>query len=118
MAFAPCTVHSGGFKGGASTFFPALVKGTERFSTRHKTCPDCGLAFLEWADKHLQLVSQGDHFFDVVKQLACSNCGGHLDDPYGMFLNTYVRGEEERQYYGQLCSPCAPTVAEHWGIAW
>jgi hypothetical protein len=118
MAFSPCTVHGGGFKGGASTYFPALVRGGDRYSIRHKVCPNCATIFREWADKHLALVSEGDTFFDQQVHLACDNCGGRLDNPYAFFLNEYMRGSPDRQYYGQICDTCAPAVAEDWKIEW
>jgi len=118
MAFAPCTVHGGGFTGGASTFFPALVRGTERFSVRHKTCLPDALKFHDWAVARLSLVSEGETFYPQTQPLACALCGGQLEEPFAFFLNEYLRGEPARQFYGQVCSICAPAVAEDWGIPW
>jgi hypothetical protein len=118
MAFAPCTACGAGFKGGASTAFPALVKQSQRYSIRHKLCPADAERFREWSDKHLALVSVGEQFYPQQQVLACSNCGGHLDDAYAFFLNEYKRGEEDRQYFGQVCNACAPAVAEDWMIPW
>jgi len=116
MAFAPCTVHGGGFKGGASTYFPALVQGGERKSARHKVCPPCADHFREWAEQRLSLVSEGETFYPQTQPLACANCGGHLTDPWAFFLNEYKRGEPERQYYAQVCGACVLAVADDWKI--
>jgi len=118
MAFSPCTVHGGGFSGGASTFFPALVRGTERFSIRHKACPADATKFHEWAVDHLSLVSEGETFFPQTQPSACALAGDDLVDPFAFFLNEYLRGEPARQFYGQVCAKCAPAVAEDWMIPW
>jgi hypothetical protein len=118
MAFAPCTVCQAGFKGGASTYFPALVQQQDRVSIRHKVCPNCAAVFRDWADQHLSLVSEGDTFHPQQQQLACSNCGGELGDRWAFFLNEYMRGVPERQYYGQVCGKCSAAVAEDWRIPW
>ena|ERR1700681_884537 len=116
MAFAPCSVHKGGFKGGASTFFPALVRGNERISQRQKTCPPCGTTFHEWAVEKLSLVSEGETFFPQEKPTFCLNCRGELTEPWAFFLNEYRRGDPERQFYGQCCANCALAVAQDWHI--
>ena len=117
MAFAPCTAHGGGFKGAASTFFPALVQRGERRSVRHKACPVCADEFVEWADAHLSLVSVGDEFYPQAQQFSCCECGGDLsDDSWAFFLSEYYRGRPERQLYGQVCARCVGKVAETWQI--
>ncbi len=116
MAFAPCSVHGGGFKGGASTFFPALVKGGERTSARLKTCTSCGDTLHEWATKRLSLVSEGDTFYPQLQATSCCNCQGPLKGPWGFFLSEYMRGQPERQFYGQVCQDCAAAVQSDWSI--
>ncbi len=118
MAFAPCTVHGGGFQGGASTFFAALVRGSERFSVRHKTCLSDALTFHDWAIKHLSLVSEGDTFYPQTQPLACAMSGDDLVNPFAFFLNEYLRGEPARQFYGQVCEKCSSAVADDWAIPW
>jgi hypothetical protein len=118
MAFAPCTVHGGGFKGGASTFFPALVQNGARASIRHKTCPDCATKFHDWALEHLQLVSEGEVFYPQEQPLYCANCRGALKGTWAFFLNEYLRGEPDRQFYGQVCGDCMTSVATDWLIPW
>ena len=71
---------------------------------------------IEACDKRLSLVSEGDEFFDQQPLLACSNCGGHLSEPWAFYVNEYMRGQKDRQYYGQVCSDCAPAVAEDWSL--
>jgi len=113
MAFTPCAVHGALYRGGANTLFIRLVNGATSVGGKLQACADCTTVLLEWFEKHISKVSEGDTFYDFPRSLACANCGGDLGEhPNALFVNAYPRGKSESQWYGQVCNKCVDAVIE------
>jgi hypothetical protein len=117
MAFVPCAIHGQMFKGGASTFFPALVNGSESHRKRVQTCPNCAAVLLERAQQNLQKVSEGDTFFEWSQPVDCANCHKTIGkERWAFYVSAYPRGLSESQWYGLVHPECVSAVAEDWNI--
>ena len=118
MAFTPCALHQRMYKGGASTFFIAVVNGIQRRSRRLQTCPDCATVELDTLAQHLQKVSEGDDFYEVEEKTDCVMDGVPLDgQTWTMFVTAYPRGKPEQQWYGRLCPICADGVTRQYALS-
>lgn len=117
MAFIPCELHGEKFLGGASSFYPALVRGSERHSRKLKTCRECAGKTLDDLAERFIKVSEGTEFFPYETPDRCGNCHNALTgQPWGFFVTAYPRGTVESQWYGQVCADCLAVVAEAWRI--
>lgn len=111
MAFFPCAVHGGMYKGGSSTAFIRLVNGNVSIGGKLRVCPDDAAMMLDYLREHFTKISEGDTFLENAPVLTCGSCHGDLGaNPSALFANVYFRGLVESQWYGQVCQECGPAV--------
>jgi len=103
MAFFPCDVHGTMFRGAASHFYPAIVRGQDSDREHMRVCQVDAASLLSWADAHASRVTEGTQFELDGPSTRCLVCDLQSAETDAFFLTAYPKGEEERQYYGRVC---------------
>jgi hypothetical protein len=112
MAFSPCAVHQGMYRGGASTFFLRIVDGNDTRGGKLKVCPNDASILLDWLQEHSAKVSEGETFYQMPLESKCMQCGNDVERTTVKFFgNAYARGHVESQWFGYVCRECVESVA-------
>lgn len=116
MAFFPCSLHGGRFRGAATHLYPAIVDGGSSDREHQRLCPDCAAASLVWAAKHAQEVNEATDYDESLDHMGCIVDGATSGETLAFFLTAYPRGETERQFFGRVCREHVPALKQALGM--
>lgn len=106
MAWFPCDVHGGPYRGKASNFYFGQLRGDdgERFALR--CCPTDSRALSEKLDSQFARVDVDDTGDQL--SFVCWTCGQPPSDvgSTAIFVTGYLGGRDRIDWYAQYCDPC------------
>lgn len=108
MAMFPCSADGARYRGPSSAMYPAVVIGRESTRAHLRLCTPHFQQLEQYCREHLEQVIYDQPESMQTQLLVCGLCGGQPDATYMVFVTAYPQGQEERQYFGRLCSRCAP----------
>jgi len=113
MALFPCDVGSHRFTGRANTLYVGVANGSFSERSRIRACNKHSSSLVDFWRTNCQLVAVGESTLieDGEEPSSCTWC--HKEPhPWQVFVNTYIQGEDTKQYWGASCEECLPLVRQ------
>lgn len=117
MGMRPCELHGTRYVGPANHVYPAIVAGSDRIARRWSCCAACFQRVLDWAEVHLDQVTEDNGVGKIEETDMCPSCAAVLgDDHILLFLTVYRSHQPRRDFYGRAHPACQPDVEARMGI--
>ena len=114
MGFFPCSKHGDMFRGAAQAAYPAIVEGQESQRSHLRLCDGCFADYISAAEASLNEVGNGNP--PPNGEWLCCVCGDQ-DAQLRVFITTYPRKSEPRQFFGGLCRAHKDVAANTWLVS-
>lgn len=113
MAMFPCVVGFHRFPGRANTIYVGLANGSFSERSKLRFCNKHSATMTDFWRTNCQLVAIGDSTLVESDDppTECTWCH-KADQKWQVFVNTYIQGDDPRQYWGATCEGCLPLVRQ------
>lgn len=113
MALFPCSADRKRYRGAATHFYPALVRGNDSQRLHLRLCSEHAEAFVRFCAAQLEQVLEDSDQEGPESTARCSLCG---NDPAGgraVFVTGYPASDPEGiAFWGQCCPGCDGPLQE------
>lgn len=118
MALRPCAVKQHRYIGPAQWAYPAILFGSDRLQAKKPMCPEHFQQYVDLVDANLVPVrfeEQGEAELNATRD--CAQCDQPIEGEHAIaFCTVYERGQERRDYFGELHKHCISLMQHTLGV--